>query len=337
MGSEFFNKIQYGKEDPLAHGDAVAATKMFIGQMPAINPDTKPTFPVEHFGLRSESYRGVIHQYLNQNTLSTEHGAFQHIPLLMGGGLKGAITPVEQNAGQGDYLWDATPSMTSIDAVDSFTLRVGDDVQAYVSEYCEFERIRISGNISQGSEASPVKIEADYFGRQLTPGSFTGGLTPPTMEPMNAKLARFYLDNAWADVGETELANLLRTFDIEILTGRKPKFAGSTAKTYNRTGGGIIAVMGTIGIEAGSDAVSIFAAQRAGTFKVGRLTIDGSQIGSGDNYNLTVDFGGLFEDAKPISGADRGDNLATFVLHDYYDKTAGKKMQMTCTTNSNAY
>jgi hypothetical protein len=449
MGSEFFNKITYGKEDPTTHGTIVAASKMFIGQMQAIKPDRKPTYPAEHFGLRSDAYRSVIHQYLYQNTLSTEHGAFQHLPLLLGGGLKGAITPVEQTGGQADYLWDATPDTDSIDAVDSFTLRMGDDNQAWVSEYCMFERIRISGNVAQGADASPVKLEADFFGRQLQESTFldqsetativgtitkTGnatvtvtaagmsgspkaisvsvaefdtatavaakiraalnldaavtamftidstvgitvkltkiatttidatlniaytngtceGLTPdatsddtsassltlPEMEPMNAKLARLYLNPSWATVGNTEMTDLLRTFDIEILTGLHPQFAGSAAKTFNHHYGGIVSVMGTFGLEGGSDAVDLLTAQQAGTFKVARLKILGSQIGTGQSYTFTLDFGGSFEDASPISGADRGDNLATCVLHGYLDKTAMKVLQASCITNSNAY
>jgi hypothetical protein len=95
--------------------------------------------------------------------------------------------------------------------------------------------------------------------------------------------------------------------------------------------------MGTFGIEAGASANDILTAQQAGTFKVARLTIPGSQIGTGDSHLFTLDFGGSFEDATPISGADRGDNLATFVLHDYYDKTSGKKLQASVLTDRNTY
>jgi len=336
MGSEFFNQVQYGKENPAAMGTPVAATQMFIGQMPAIKTDRKPTYPKEHFGARSDSFRSVIHQFLYQNTLSTEHGAFQHLPLL-GSALKGAVTAAEQTAGQQDYLWAQTPSMVAANNPDAFTLRMGDDVQAHISEYCMFERIHISGQVTQGMDASPVRLESDFFGRQLAEGDFTASLTPRDLEPLNAKLARVYLDSAWADVGETELANLLRTFDIEILTGVHPNFAGSTAQTFNRHSEGIIAVMGTFGIEGGSEAVDIFADQQANKFSVVRLTIEGAQIGTGDNNLFTLDFGGTFEDASPINSNDRGDNLAQFVLHDYYDKVSGLKLQWNVTTDINAY
>lgn len=336
MGSEFFNKIQYGVENPAAHGTPVACTDMFIGQMPPVKTDRKPVYPVEHFGLRAESYRSVIHQYLYTNTLTTEHGAFQHLPLL-GSALKGAVTAAEQTGGQGDYLWAQTPSLTASNAPDSFTLRFGDDAQAWVSEYCMFERIRISGQIAQGIDASPVNLEADFFGRQLATTTFTAGLTPPVLEPLNAKFARLYLDNLWSDVGETELANLLRNFDIEIITGLHPNFAGSAAKTFNAHAEGIISVLGTFTIEGGSTANGLLTAQQAGTFKAARLEINGSQIGSGVSHKFSFDFGGTFEDVTPIASADRGDNLATFVLHGFYDLTGTKLLQWNVITNSNTY
>ena len=42
-----------------------------------------------------------------------------------------------------------------------------------------FERIRISGQVAQGMDASPISIEADFFSRQLTPTTFTGALSLP--------------------------------------------------------------------------------------------------------------------------------------------------------------
>jgi len=56
FGSEFFNKMQYGKESASAHGTAVAATNMWVGQMPNVKSDRKPTYPKEHFGARSDAF-----------------------------------------------------------------------------------------------------------------------------------------------------------------------------------------------------------------------------------------------------------------------------------------
>lgn len=335
MGSEFFNRVQYGKES--TRGTPVAATRLWIGQMPAIKTDRKPVYPKEHFGVRADALRSVIHQYLYVNTLSSEHGCFQHLPVLWGCGLKGGVTATETTGGQGDYAWAFTPSLTAANSPDSLSLRMGDDVQAWISEYVMFERIRISGQVAQGADASPVNVEADFFGRQLATTTFTAGQSGPTLEPLNAKLARLYLDTSWAGVGGTELANALRTFDIEILTGVHPKFSGAATKIFNGHSEGVISVMGTFGIEGGSGANTILANQQAGSLAVARLEINGSQIGSGTSHQLRIDFSGTYEDADPISGADRGDNLSTFVLHGFYNTTGAKSIQVNMTTDINAY
>ncbi len=335
MSSEFFNQVQYGKET--TKGTPVACTQMFLGQMPPIKSDRKPTYPKEHFGARADAFRSVIHQRIYANTLSVEHGAFQHLPFLFSS-LKGAVTPVEQTTGEGDYLWAFSPSMTATNAPDAFTLRFGDDAQAYIAEYCMIERIRISGQVSQGMEASPVKLEVDFFGRQIAESTFTAALSPRTLEPLNSKFARLYLDTSWAGVGGTELSNALRSFDIEIIIGVHPKFAGSTEPTFNQHAEGVLSIIGTFGIEGGSAAADIFAAHQDNDFVVARLNIAGGVIGAGDPYDLTIDFGGTYEDAQPVSGADRGDNLANFVLHGIASKAdSNKLMQVNCTTNHNAY
>lgn len=336
MGSTTFNLIQYGKET--TKGTSVACTKMFVGQMPPVVSDRKPVYPVEQFGKRAESLRGVIHNYLYQNTLSTEYGSFQNLPFLFGMGLKGGVTASEQTVSQGDYLWDFTPSFSSIDDIDAFTLRFGDNVQAWLTTYSVIERIRISGQIGQGQDPSPVKLEADFFARNITTTTFTGAINEPTLVAMNAKLARLYVDSTWAGVGTTELTDLLRTFDVEIITGQKPKFSGSANQYFNAHSGGAIGVMATFGIEGGSTANTLFGTHQSGTTQVARLDINGPQIGSGTNYRCRLDMSGSWEEAKPIDGSDRGDNLATFVLHGFYEGvTADKMLQVSTTTNSNAY
>lgn len=44
MGNRFFSKVQYGKES--TRGTAVAATKILLGQVPAVGNDRKPVIPM---------------------------------------------------------------------------------------------------------------------------------------------------------------------------------------------------------------------------------------------------------------------------------------------------
>jgi hypothetical protein len=337
MGSRFFSKVQFGKET--TRGTAVAADTLILGKVPAVGSDRKPVFPLEDVGINTPSVRSVIHQYLYQNTLSTEHGYFQQLPVLFGCGLKGGVTATETTGSQLDYLWAHTPSLlTGVDnAQDALTIELGDDTQAFEAEYAMFERIRISGNVAQGQDASPVTVEADFFARQLTPVTFTGSIALPTAEPMNAKLARFYLDTTWAGVGGTEKTNILRAFDIEILTGLHPKFSGSGDRFFNAHGQGMISVTGNFTLEGTTAANAIHLAQQSKTFQVVRLKVIGSQIGTGVNHSVAIDIGGEWQDVSPLASEDRGDNLHSCVLVGRYDATGAKMLGVTTVTNVAAY
>lgn len=337
MGSRHFSKVQFGKET--SRGTSVAADTIWLAQVPAVGSDRKPVFPSENVGINAPSVRSVIHQYLYQNTLSIEHGYFQALPAIFGCGLKGGVSPTETTASQQDYLWTQTPALTSgsSNAQDAMTIELGDDVQAFETEFAMFERIRISGNVAQGQDASPVNIEADFFGRQLTPTSFTGAISLPTAEPMNAKLSRFYLDTAWSGVGGTEKTNILRGFDIEIITGLHPKFSGSANRYFDAFGEGPISVTANFTFEGNSDADAIFDAQQAKTFQVVRLAVLGSQIGTGVTHSLKIDIGGEWESVSPLSSEDRGDNLHSGVLIGRYDSTGAKMLQVATVTNVASY
>jgi hypothetical protein len=337
MGSRYFSSVQFGKET--TRGTAVAADTILLSQIPAIGSDRKPIFPREDVGINTPAVRSFIHQYLYQNTLTTENGYYQQLPALFGCGLKGGITAAAATSGQGDYVWPFTPSLVSgtSNAQDTLTIELGDDTQFFEAEYAMFERIRISGNVAQGADASPVTIEADFFARQLTPTTATGSIALPSAEPINAKLARFYLDSAWSGVGTTEKTNILRSFDIEIITGLHPKFSGSGNKYFNSHGEGLIEVTANYTFEGNSDADAIFDAHQANTFQVVRLKIAGATIGSGTPHSLSIDIGGEWEEVSPLSSEDRSDNLHSAVLRGRYDATGAKMLAVDVTTTVSAY
>lgn len=336
MGNSFFSVVQYGAES--TRGTAVAADRIWGGQASfRIGSDVKPTFIQEQQNVRTLERRVKIYQKLYRNNLTSAHTTFQQLLFPFSCGLKGSITAAEQNPSQADYLWDFTPSLTAANNPESATIELGDDTQFWEAEYCMFDKISLSGSIDQEGGDAPVSLDAGFFGRQLTATTKTAALSLPAGEFMNAKLARLYVDSAWAGVGGTELSNLLRSWQIEILTGVHPDFTGSATNTFNAHKEGIIGVMATVTIEGGSSANTIFGLHEAGTFRVMRLAINGSQIGTGDTHNLTIDIGGFFEQADPIASEDRGDNLSTFVLHGTYDATGAKMLQVNVTTDTNAW
>lgn len=337
MGSRAFTKFQWGLES--ARGTAVAADTMLLAAPMPINPDRTPQFPSDLLGVRAESSRSVIYEYLVRNTVNfdSDHPLYyQILPMLFSCGVKGNITPVEQTASQGDYLWTFTPSMTAANAPDTVTLEAGDDTQAYECEYVLFERFRIEGTIDQGGGAAPVTGGQDFFARQWSTSSFTGAISIPTTEIINAKNARFYIDTTWAGLGGTEKTNTLRRFAIEILTGVHPKFYGSANKYFETHDESVIGVMASFTLEGNATADAIWDAMNAETAQFVRLSISGSQIGSGDNQNLTIDMSGKWENVIPLAENDQGNNLHTAMLHGIYNATGANILGLTVTTNVTA-
>jgi hypothetical protein len=307
----------------------------------AISADRKPRTVEENIGVRTAGMRKLVDQYLVKESISISDGYFQILPLLFGCGLKGGVTASMTTPLQNDYLWNFTPSLASgvSNAQDSFSLQKGDDTQAFLVDYCMFERIKIAGQVAQGADAAPVTLDAEMFGRQWTPGSFTGAIGIPTVTPMSAKLARVYLDTSWAGMGGTEITNALRSFEIDILTGVHATFSGSGNKYFSKFEEGIIGAQITMTLEGKTAANAIYSAFHTDpqVLQVVKIAINGPQIGSGTNHNLSVAVGGMWDEVVPLGEEDRGNNLHTMVLGGLYDPTGAKMIDVQVTTNANAY
>jgi len=336
MGERAFSKIQWGLEPSSAQGTAVAAdTLLLAGTHPPIPPDRVPTMIEDDAGVRALGVRANprIDQLEVKSSLNFSDAYYQLLPILFSMGIKGGVTPVEQTSGEGDYLWTFTPSMTATNTPDSGTLEVGDDTQAYECEFMQIERLAINGTINQDNTPARVGIDVDFYARQWTPVSFTGGITIPTTTELNAKVTRFYRDTSWAGLGGTEVTGLLRAYTIEILTGLHPKFHGDANKYFDTFGQGKFDVLFNLTLEGNSGADAIYDLFQAGTKSFLQFSLDGPQIGAGDNHNLTLGVGGFWQAVTPLAENSQGNNLHTAILRGSYDITGAQEFALTTKTN----
>lgn len=329
------SKIQYGLEATDALGTAVAADTILPGfAHPPIQPDRMPRFPEESLGVRSASARNWIGQYLVQDTLVAEDATYQILPVIFSIGLKGNISPSNDS---GAYTWDFGPSYTATNDLNTITLEMGDDQQAYECSYVMAERIAVRGTVEQGAEASPVAVEVDYFARQWSTTTFSSlGIDSDlpgagALQAINAKTAQFWVDSTWAAVGTTERKHL-RSFEIEVLTGVHPKFYATSDNYFTEHGEGMIGVMANFTFEGDSDAVDYFTAYQSGDLQVARLKLSGGDI-SGAAHSLTIDISGAWESVIPLSEQDRGNNVWSATLHGYYDATGAKSLDVEVITD----
>jgi hypothetical protein len=334
MGERKLSKYQFGIES--TRGTAVAATRIIGADIKAVPKDRVWEAVMHADGSRVNANRKRNDELFVKDALTISQGYFQIIPMLGICSLDGTISPAEQTPSQSDYLWAIAPSLTAANDPDTITLECGDDTQAYEIEYVMFDSLKFSGEIAQAGESSPVSIEAGYFGRQVTPTTFTAAQSLHSgLTLMNAKLARLYSDTTWAGIGGTELTSLLRGFELEIMIGNHAKFMGSANKYFTTHGEGEISAILTLALEGGSSADTLFDLFQAGTERALRLDINGPQIGSGVNYQFRADIWGFFEDIVPLGGESAGNNLHTAVIRSVKDVTSSNMLACQVITNNN--
>lgn len=332
MGVSNFKIVQYGKES--TRGTAVAATKMFLGQA-NVPSDRTPFYTKYKNNSRIDASAGLIPQVFADGItldLSGDHpGYFQALPLLFSIGLKGNITATQTTSGQSDYLWTFDPSLTStLNAPDAITLEVGDENQAFEMEYCMAKSIKIGGKLGSNSYCD---VSADCFARQVTPATLTPALTVPTVEPILANMVRIYLDSTWAGLGGTEITGHLTDFSWQLETGLQTRWRGNSKlfASHYETG---FAVKVNLTAEADAQSDLYYDYLQAQTAKFLRIKIDGAQIGTGTNYNLTLDTCVVPEQAIPLANEDAGLDLSTVVFRNLYDTVGSKSFKVLVTSNA---
>lgn len=317
-GEMTFIKNQYGKENPAAHGTGVAATRIWPGTI-KVPPDRKPDHPTELTGSRIQNRRTVIKQILVDGmTMTMDAAQFQALLMVFAMGLKGNVTGVAANTA--DYASVFTPSWSASNALDSFSVETGDNIQAFEIDYVMAKRIVISGKLGDDSF---VKVEVECFGESMDPVTFTASLTPENGEFMLTNLTKIWIDGTWANLGTTQKTGLLREFSVEILTGLHPKFLANGVKTFTHHGEGSPELAMTLTFETDTVSDGLFDGYQAGTEYAIRLMIEGGPCAVGeDNHSLTIDAFGAFDQIVPLDGDENGNNLTTGIFTATGDREA---------------
>jgi hypothetical protein len=332
--------VQYGKET--THGTAVAADTVLA--MNAILPESDRDVHIPNIAIGNRTTRlldsAVTRRVVADGiTLEDQDGAyFEVFPLLFSMGLIGSITATEQSTGQGDYLWTFAAPQTPGETVDSITLEVGEIGGGYEIAYCLAKSIRISGDVATGE----VHVSAELFGDEVLQTTLTTSQTlPSTVELCVAKLARIYIDATWAGLGGSELAGALLNFDITINGGVHPKFFGSAARQFDSHDQGEISGTATFTFERISGVVTEEAKYRpasgyAAAARFVRLTITGTQIGTGDSQTLQIDMAGAWTAWQSIAGDQDGNTYDVATLTFGYDRTGTQSLSINVTTTISA-
>jgi len=306
--------------------------------------DRQVQIPEVDMGVRSNRLlsAAVVRKLLADGIgLEDMDGAYYQVfPVLFSCCLLGNVAPVEQTTGEGDYLWTFAAPQTAAENIDSMTLEMGHDITAaltvgYEVPYVQFRSITINGDCISGE----VHVSAEGYGNFVDQTTITGAISIPTVEMCVGKLSRIYIDNTWAGLGGTELANSLVNWSVTINGGVHPKFWGSANRYYTSHEQGAISAEATFTFERNSDVRTEEATFRPAGGSVVRddrfiqLSMTGTQIGSGDPQNLTIDMAGQWTSWQTYGAEEEGNSLDVATFTCGYDTTGTQGLRVLVTTN----
>ena len=315
MGRRALRKIQYGIE--AVAGTEVNADEIWRG-MGVIEDEATPVIVEEDVGIYGGTDRSYLPYVLGHLRFEETPATFEQLPVILACGVENVQTGVADGTGSGKvYQYDFPTTQQA--TICTATLEAGDNQQEEQFTYGFVESLQI-----RGAAQEAVMMAADWTGRQVAPGSYTGSLTLDSVEEILFQKAKLYIDTSGGTFGGTQKTETLLAFDFNMTTGWVPLFTGdgNLYFTVNKCVGPEITL--DVTFEHDATAVAVEAARLAETEQLVRIIIEGSALTTADTYTyktLIIDCAGKWIDPGPLSDQD-GNDVRTGHLVSKYNVTA---------------
>ena len=219
-------------------------------------------------------------------------------------------------------VWTFEPALTSANTPQSLTIEDGDDVQEYESEYGVVSEMTISGELD-----SVLLMKATLFARNLSPSSFTTGLSnPASLESALMNKTKVFVDTSGAAIGSNELSATLISFSFKI-PGFKPVKHGGATLYFDS----VLDLPKAVELSMKLKFTSSVEAQRlleaAGTRGYFQILTTGSLIAGSDYNKLTINLAGTYDAWGPLTNQD-GETVVDITVVGEYDPTWTKLYQV---------
>lgn len=318
-GIKALRKIQLGRESTA--GTAVAATTVWRG-IGVLTDAREIVFPDENVGILGKLTRAYSPKYAAAIELSEVEATFEQIAHLLEMGIMTATPDRDDVGGYADtgsgYIRTYNLPTTAANTIKTYTIQGGDNQRADIAEYCFAEKITLSG---KGGEA--VMMSADIVARQASDGEFTGSLSIPTVEEVIFSKGVMSIDANTGDFGDTEKANTLLEFKLEIDTGLRARFAAVGDKYFSHLNQVSPSIELMLKMEHNSIAEAEITAARAQTPRLVQLLFAGSALTTPGDYSyktLTLNIPGVYKEIPPLDDDD-GSDIVELALVGGYDAT----------------
>ncbi len=312
--------FQLGKETD--RGSPVAATKKIAGALDIAFEDEWDR-PEHVLGRQSLYEKGVATRVFQQVALKYSGPAyFEQLLWWFGMGLKGGVSGVQQ-IGPTAYLWTYSPTLTTGDAPDSYTIEYGDEQQNFESDYCIARSLTLAG-----APREPWKIDVDIVGRKMTESAVTAAKTLVTgLEAPPFNKTTLAIDVTWAALGGTVKAATLVNCSLTI-PGFKALANADGNDYFSAYGIQGRAITGKLTMLFNATANVERDAYAARTARFVRLNCEGSVIEAGYSKRIRIDMCIEYTTFK-VLGEWEGQTLVEADFVSVYDPTGTKEWEIT--------
>jgi hypothetical protein len=322
------NRLQFGLES--TKGTIVAATKIIRGNWIAGFTEEYDTYrsPYPSGVLANVGGAGVFVRkgvtLKGEFDLSAEQALW---PLTTG--ILGAVSP--SNSDTTAYTYTYTPQLTTaIRTLDTLTgeFIMGDGSTNHVAREAGYGFCtQFSCKWATNQQAT---MSAEWVLRASQTSTPTGSLAAYTsLEPLVTNLLSVYLDTSWAGLGGTQLTTIVRSAELDVMTGLAPDYTldGRSDLDFTQHKVGPFTAKLKMMLELNATAASRVANFRANDIVFIRLKNIGSLAGAATAYK-TFQADGAYRFVSPPAFSEDGEQvLVGLDLESVYDTTGAKTLE----------
>lgn len=214
--------------------------------------------------------------------------------------------------------WTYTAAQTAVYTPDTFTLEVGDDVQAWEVEYGFATGFSLS---SDGGSSSLTQGSIDWVGRQSTKVTATS-VSGNNSVKIPAKTWTLKHASAQSGLAGASAVDNLAAWTLTVDTGLRPRRTQNGQYYFTDVvSSGFLS--GTLEFDIHGDSAAVteyWDKWQAQTLSFARLANTGPSLGTA-TYSAQIDLGLLYESVEPIAAEDEGVNIWRVRARLAYDST----------------
>lgn len=308
-----FRRIQAGLES--VRGTGVAADKVFLGTL-TMTPDVSFHRPSDERNSLAEFHRAVAVRQASRMRFEGDATYEQLIDWLSMSVIGGVTPSVVEVTGQ---VWDFVPNLTTKNIQDSYTVEYGDDVQAWDAAFTICDNLELAIALDE-----VIQVRADLFAKFAAKTTFTGALSAPAVNEIVANNMQVYINDSWANLGNTEVPALVSGATVRLGTGLAPAKYADGSLDHNAVSESKRHLEIDLDLIMSTEAITEYDAYVANTLRAVRLEVTGPIAVGATNYKLTIDCIGKYVTAPEVFGERDGEDIIRLQLHSEEDASGNE-------------